>query len=240
MKILPATIDDLENIIKWLREEIEQNHAGFWDCRNVIEDAFRDRELYVIRHKNKAVAFQTGKYSSNLVCVKQDMQNKGFGKALFKQSLKWAIEDDVTYLKEECSPHTSLPFWEKMGFNRYDENKNHKIMVRRTVPKTFSIQPGSNKVGIVISLCSESEEIPFETHRILGAQCPDGNIQLPERIIGYAIVDHEQQEDLVVKIEVAGKEIYFDKAKYSEAKSIGFKEGHNRYTFYIDQIILEQ
>jgi len=81
----------------------------------------------------------------------------------------------------------------------------------------------------------------LETHRISGTQTTGGTIQLSERVIGYANEGPRQHEkDLIVKVEVEGKEIYFGKAKYPEAKLIGFKKDDSDLCSYIDQIEIKE
>ena len=239
--VLPATEDDLRVILGWLEREYEEDGDGFWCNRCVIDRSFRKyHDLWVIREEGEAVAFQVGKYGTEIVCVRKDRKRRGYGTTFARYSVDRALEDDMNVLKGECSPTCSLPFWEKMGFERYkDFNAPTQVTVRRVLHRHHEVPIDLPKVEVVVSFYPEdatytSGVSPFSVHRLTGGQF-DGGIVLPCRVIG--LTDDAHPKDLVVKVEAGGVELCFCKAKHDEAQAVGVRRGQDGASYYIDEIV---
>ena len=239
-KVLPATEDDLRLILGWLQREYEEDGEGFWCNRGVITRSFHeDHNLWVIREAGEAVAFQVGDYGTDIVCVRKDRRGRGYGTTFVHFSVDRALEDDVNVLKGECSPTSSLPFWEKMGFERY-EDPNAWVAVRRVLHRDHDIPVDLPEVEVIVSFYPEdaiylSEVSPFKVHRLIGGLLDSGKVRLPCRVIG--LTDGAYPKDLVVKVEAGGVQLCFCKAKYDEAQAVGVQRGRESASYYIDEVV---
>ena len=243
-EVLQATEDDLNVILDWLERECQEDGGGFWSNRGVIARSLEDDDLWAIRECGHTIAFQVGKYGTDIVCVRKDYRSQGYGTALFNFSLARTIEDDVNILCGECSPPTSLPFWQKMGFEQYgDSSVGAPITVRRVLHRKHDIDAMLPKIEATVSfypgaaIYSSEGETPFKVHRLTGGLLENGGVKLPYRVIGLAD-DEKPGKDLVVKIVVDGDELCFCKAKYDEAKATGVQYDSKGHNFYIDEIAI--
>lgn len=240
-----ATSEDLKFVLDWLKCEYEDDDGeGFWCNRNVISRALDSDELWVIRRNGQAVAFQVGTYSADIVSVRKDYRNCGLGRALFEASLERARKDDVNVLHGQCAPETSLGFWEKMGFERYqDRHQPDYVMVRMVIPRKFELPTDIPRANVTITFYPEESQYygrsdvpPIVQHFVTGAQLADGSVALDRRVIGLSD-DEPRGKDLAIKIEVDGKQRCFCKAKYEEAKNMGVMDDLYGGAFFIDRIL---
>jgi len=244
MKVEIASPADLFGILEWLeREHQHDGRRGFWCNRNVIRGSLESEDLWVIRNRGEAVAFQVGNYSATIVNVRKDKQRQGFGAALFEATLARAIRDDVNVLSGECAPRSSLPFWQKHKFARYgDLSEFGKITVRRVLQREFVVPAKLPRVEVNVAFYPEAathyrrraEKIAL--HNIQAGRHEDGRIQLQQRVIGLKY-DEPEGHDLVFQIEIDGVERCFCKAKDYEAQKAGVKLGREGETFFIDTVL---
>lgn len=241
MQVETATLDDVERILQWLLAEYKQDEFGFWSNRGIIQRAQTDGELWVIRINGEPVAFQVGHYSADIVSIRQDHKRKGLGTALFKASLERAYRDDVNVLSGECEPRTSFPYWQKRGFIRYGNMGEYdNITVYQVLQRDLVTSQGSPTVDVEIGFFTEAamykkDVNPFAEYHLNGAMLGNGTVALDRRAIGPRLLVGNG-EDVAVKIIIDGKEVYFGKAKYDDAKSFGMKEDYHGDAFYIDTI----
>ena len=233
---------DLIDILSWLEREYEKDGEGFWSNREIIKRSFEDGDLWVIRENGVAVAFQVGDYATDILCVRKDRQRRGFGSALFEASLVRAMKDNLNVLEGECSPPSSLPFWQKQGFERYNDPTGHgRITVRKALQREHDVPDRMPKVEVGISFFSEEvlypqNVSPLEVIHLVGGEDSNGAIKLPRRVILFTN-NKPKNKDLVVKIVVNGVGRCFCKAKYPEAKAVGVLYQSKDNTFYIDEVM---
>ena len=236
-----ANKSDLIDILSWLEREYKEDGEGFWGNRRIIKRSFKDGDLWVMRENGVAVAFQVGHYATDILCVRKDRQRRGFGTAMFKASLVRAMKDNLNVLKGECSPPSSLPFWQRQGFVRYNDPTGHgRITVRKVLQREHDVPDRLPQVEVVISFFPEKvlyrkNVTALDVVHLVGGEESNGAVKLPQRVIGLAD-DEPEKGDLVVKIVVNGAERCFCKAKYDEAKMVGVQRQSRGNTFYIDEI----
>ena len=236
-----ATKRDLIDVLSWLEREYLKDGKGFWSNREIIKRSFEEGDLWIIRENGVAVTFQVGDYTTDILCVRKDRQRCGFGTALFKSLLARAMKDNLNVLAGECSPQSSLPFWQKHGFEHYhDPSRYGKITVRKVLKRKYDVPAKFPEVEVIISFYPEAvlyrpNASPHEVYHLIGGLDSNGAIRLPRRIIGFAY-DEPENSDLVVKIVANGDERCFCKAKYTEAKAVGVLHQSKDNTFYIDEI----
>ena len=218
-----------------------EDGKGFWGNREMIKRSLIEGNLRVIRENGVAVAFQVGDYATDILCVRKDRQHCGFGTALFKSSLARAMKDNLNVLAGECSPPSSLTFWEKHGFEQYHDPSGYgKITVRKVLHRKYDVPAELTEAKVIISFYPETVLYhpnipPLEVNPLVGGADSNGAIKLPRRVIRYAN-DKPNNGDLVVRIVANGDERCFCKAKYSEAKTVGVLHQSKDNTFYIDEI----
>ncbi len=242
MEVAKATSADLADILGWLEREYgEDGGEGFWCNREIIRRSLEQGDLWVIRDGGEAVAFQVGDYSAAIANVRKDKQGQGFGTALFESSLARAMRDDVNVLAGECSPRTSLPFWQRHGFERYGDMSEWGIItVRRVLQRDFDLPVGLPRIEVTISFYPEAaaygEDVPpFAVHAVTGARRGNGVVLLERRVIGL-LDDEPGAGDVVVKIEVDGQERCFCQAKYDDAQEAGVERDWRGGAFYVDAV----
>ena len=179
----------------------------------------------MLREGNKAVAFQLGRLlSPGILVVRPGLRGRGYGQMLVEFCIREAQTNDVCFLHIQCTPETSVPFWEKMGFTLLPTQASpgssgwhgytypHAYMI---LPKVFDFPAACSEVSVLIQFsaqCAPDAQRVLE-HRPRAYRRSDGKIALENRVIGF----HPAAPiDLVVKITVEGDTIYFDRAKYAE------------------------
>jgi GNAT superfamily N-acetyltransferase len=238
--VVLGTREDCGHVLDWLEREFNEGTNDFWHNRGMLSEALEHDRFYVLRDGDEAVAFQVGEYSPSIANVRKDKQGHGYGTALLEASIARALDDDVNVLDVECSPRTSLSFWQKHGFERYGDMSDWgKVTARRFLPRSFDLPPELSRVPVTITFYPErikyrrGEHVePLAVHNVSGAVLPDGVVMLERRVIGLG----ETTGDLVIKIEVDDVERYFDKAKYDDAEDAGVRHDWRGDTFYVDTI----
>lgn len=247
--VIRGNFADAEFIVEWLKVEWDDEGGwfGFWGNRNMIRNgAAADGDLWVIRHNGEAVAFQLGDHSADIIAVHRDHRGGGHGTMLTEAANARAMRDNVPVLDVQCSPETSLGFWQKMGFEQYvDRRRPDEIRARKVLPRFFDLSNSAPRAQVSIGFYPESAQyyglegqVPaLAVHNVLGAPREDGSIQLERRVVGLA-GDEPEDKDLTVRIEVNGRKVYFGKAKYEDAASAGIVNVLRHGAFYIDAVRL--
>lgn len=237
-----ATNEDLVAILAWLKAEYDEDDgSGFWCNRRIIERSHNEGDdLWVIRHDGSAVSFQVGDYEPVITSTKKTFRGCGYASALLNASVERAHRDNVNVLDIECAPRESWAFWQKRGFERYGDMSDWgKITARMVLKKNFDLPIGQPSVPVVIGYYPEEAKYergvrPICESEFESAKLVDGSYQLRTRALG--LKDDEAQGDLVIRIEVDGTEIYFDKAKYEGAKAVGVINDWKGNCFYVDRV----
>jgi GNAT superfamily N-acetyltransferase len=233
---------DVEDIYKWLVAENERGEAGNFLCNwNLTKEQHKEGRLFVYfcAYENIAVAYQWGELlSPGIMQVKKENRGKGIGSKLVRSLIKKAQKSNNDILRIDCKPSSSIPFWRKMGFELYSDDRSAFRILNRKLTKPVK----SDEVVLKVSFYPEraiwdDSTKAAETHRAKGWQCEDGRIYLAYRInfYPYQYKEFNSFNDLVVKIEVNNKEVYKGKAKYPKAYEHGMRGCKNGW--YFDQIL---
>lgn len=241
MRVVKAKEHDLQCVLNWLEREYreaEGDFKSFWCNRQMIQRSFENEDLWVIRKNDEAIAFQVGNYAAEIACVRKEFQRRGLGKKLFAAALARAKRDNVNVLWGECAPTTSFPFWQSLGFERYNDPDDIHIFVRRFIDRRFKLPRG--KASAVVEIEFYPEDVLYEkgvsaisVHRPTAISLEDGRIFLAERVVGIAQFGGK---DLVIKISLDGVPRCFCKAKYNEAIEAGVRYDGSGRNFYVDVI----
>ena len=246
MKVSNSTNEDLASILSWLEAEYEKDHEGFWCNRSIIENSHVRGDLYVVKEESSVVGFQVGRFSADILCVRQENQKTGVGTALLYASLKRAEYENVIALAVECNPPTSLPFWQKHGFERLGEvSEIGPITARRILDRQFELSADSEKVEVTICFYPERAKYdgrgsvePISSHHVIGEWNGRSIVFLERRVAEIDGPSHGVG-DLVIYVQCGDRQLYFDKAKYEKAEALGVLRSSQGGGFFIDVLKLE-
>lgn len=242
-RIRKSTNADLYAIHNWLVEQGAKKVPGTFLCNwNLTKDSHEEGTLlvYINGEDEQPVAYLWGDLNTGILEVRQDMRGKGIGRELVKHSIKQAIKRDECFLVIECSPPTSIPFWQHMGFTLFNSVRGENYAFK-TLEKKHQIPSNGVPVDVAIRFFPEDRNYNVETSAYSTAtpkavKTADGIIHLAERVLFFS-EPHPHPSDIVVEIEVAGQISLCDKAKYPEAHKMGVQRCRHSHGFYMDQII---
>lgn len=240
--IRKSTDADVEAIRRWLAEEKSQDIEGNFLCNwNLTLKAHSEGKLlvYIDPANGEPVAYQWGNLIwPGILQVRNDMRHRGIGRELVNRSIEEARRKVTPLLFVQCAPESSIPFWERMGFTIVQfMGKTHGC---RVLSKRLRRPKNGVDVSVTIRFYPEERkwkpDIPAISEVSTAARMTeDGIIHLSDRVLYHErIYSREQVGDVVVEIEINGKSVYCDKAKYRDAKALGVAECLNGY--YVDRM----
>jgi GNAT superfamily N-acetyltransferase len=229
-----STVADLAAIHTWLAEEERNGVEGNFLCNwEIIERCHQRRRLtaYIDGHSGAPVAFQLG----GLICpgviqVRSDMRGRGIGRKLVDYCVKAASRKHEYCLIIECTPPSSVPFWQKMGFTLFGDRAQRKAY--RLLTRKHRL-PAGKAVEVSLTFGPEWGSGQTQTSTPPAVVTTDGVVHLGERVLFSAEVNG-LKSGVVVEIIAGGRTVYSGKATYSEAKSVGVCRCTNG--FYVDAI----
>ena len=228
-----ATKKDMKTIHNWLiRQDKDNVYESFLCNWNLTKEVY-DKEnifVYIDNETDESVAYMWPNFG--IVEVRGDKRKQGLGSILVDFGIKYAIESGVTAIKIECAPITSVPFWRKMGFVFYTDKHAYFLL-----NKEHSFPDVGNLVSVYIRFYPECknwkpETAPLKIFSQTAMKTPEGNIYLKNRISIFK--EDNWGGDPVIEINIDGKLLYLDKAKYPVASKLGIK--NELYTFSIDRL----
>lgn len=227
-----ATDHDIETIYSWLLEHNHSEVHGSFLCNwDLTQDVHDKHQLFVATIEDEPVAYIWEDFG--ILEVREEFRKKGVGMQLVEYAMQRAINSGRIAVSIECKPESSIPFWEKMGFEFHNENEASFVF-----EKSLDIPADGSPVNVEIMFYPEQAKWAPETSPIKSF-CPtavldnQGTIHLQNRVAAY-VGSENYNGDAMIKISVDGKPVYFDKAKYSEARAIGVT--YNSGAFYVDKV----
>lgn len=122
----------LKQLEKWLFDE--KNKGLSKTYYNFLHQDFTTNNFAgLINENDQAIGYIKynfyGMYSSiDNAIIKNDYQNKGFGKLLLEKLTELLLERGTLVLKLYCEPHSSKDIWVKLGFLGFKEIEQHKYL----------------------------------------------------------------------------------------------------------------
>jgi GNAT superfamily N-acetyltransferase len=257
IEIVPATEATMAEVEAWLDAEEAAHKAGneAWErgdysveipqrgfrCNwNETKRRWREDEapIDILMVDGEAVGFQ----GQGLFEIRPDLRGRGYGRILAEHMIASRFNEGSSVIEIGIAPLTAVPFWESMGFTRVP-GKDHfgsGAYAYLVLPRTFELGDGES-VPYRISFFSTGErysDCPKACAVFEGSaeRLSHGGLQLPERAICF---DPEEKglSDPFVRIEMDGKELHFDKAKYDSSKALGVKRDQDG-RYFLDRIEL--
>jgi GNAT superfamily N-acetyltransferase len=223
MTIAVSKEDDLAAILGWLKDEHDREGTGngFWCNHSILQKDHDAGQLLVLREAGETVAFQTGRLlTPGILEVRPDLRGRGYGKQLADYCIAEARSKDICFLHIECNPHTSIPFWQKMGFTLFPKHPNTNgyryPQAYMLLQRKFEIPASCSETIVLIQFYPDGaqprlEETALSEFRPRACRQDDGSILLEDRVIGFR---PSHPNDLIVKVTIDGDVIFFDRAKY--------------------------
>ncbi|TBZ99467.1 GNAT family N-acetyltransferase [Rhizobium leguminosarum] len=194
-------------------------------------------KIWVLIVDDEAVGFLVG---TDILEIRPDLRGSGYGGILAEFMVETVRADGNSVIKIEIAPSSAEPFWRRMGFTPVEDRSGGGggTFAFKVLPRTFALGDG-DRVAYAISYLTQKERYmdeptPFARFAGLGERLADGRIQLPERAFCFNPVD-DQHVDYFVKIEVEGRLVHFDKAKYEGSRDSGIERDAG-YDFFIERI----
>lgn len=243
MLIRFSTNDDLAAVRAWLTEEDSRKvHGNFFCNWSVITRAHERGNLLVCIDTSAGlpVSFQLGGLiSPGILQVREAYRGTGLGKRMVEHCIELAIAHNEPLLYIECKPSTSIPFWQRMGFQLVGSGTgiNHAF---RTIDKALPLPANGVDAKVIIRFYPKTRDWdmttqPYATNSPTAKRDENGTVHLAQRVLFHEQAFHHEG-DLFVEIEVDGIQIFHDKAKRLEAAEKGLIRSRNGC--FIDRIIL--
>lgn len=232
---------DFKAIADWLREERNQGvHGNFYCNLNSVENSHARGDLlvYVDGATGCPVAFQLGGLiRPGILEVKHDMRGRGIGTKMVEYCIERARARNECILMIECTPPTSIPFWKKMGFKLLDP-KSDRNLAYRIVEKRHELPTGGVPANVVIRFfqleqLNKKGARPCKLSRPAAVRTDDGIVHLDHQV-QFCPELYPNIVDAVVRIDVDGQTLCFEKAKCPLARRLGVQRCENG--FFIDPI----
>ena len=223
---------DMEKIYNWLVDHERRGVDGLFLCNwELTQNVYKEGNIIVAILNGEPIAYMWTDFG--IVEVREDYRRKGIGRQLVRYALELARKSNAVCIDIECAPYTSIPFWEKIGFRLYGENRAYLLLERQ-----LSLPANGEPICVKIRFYPESRmweggTTPLEEFSPPAVMGPDGIICLGKRIAVCARRDI-WDGDVVLGIEISGNNLYLDKAKRREAENLGvqYKNG----TYFIERI----
>ena len=223
-----ATERDVTAIRAWLRSD----RGGSVFCGNwsMIEGGQATGYLSVLCgvNDNQVVGFLLSTDSSlDIMEIRPSFRRAGLGRMLAQHGLSRIERSGQFGVLIECAPHTSIPFWKKLGFHpiewEHDADRGNHLAFEFRRYCELPADQRVNRVRVELlppPVCHGCAPKEFIRHAIL---IEDGKLLLDGRIATF--VDNG---DVVVKVQVDDETISEKKAKYSRDVGVEYEKGFIR------------
>ena len=175
---------DLDAIHSWLIEEKAQGIQGnFLSNWAVIKRAHRDGDLlvYVDGRTGLPLAFQLGGLiQPGILQVRHACRGKGIGRKMVRRCISLASRREQFLLYIECTPSTSIPFWQRMGFTLINSSIGNNYAYQ-IIDKPLQLPEQGVAVAVVIRFFPELRKWepsvrPYAVFKPTARLAPDGTI----------------------------------------------------------------
>lgn len=233
-RVRPARDSDIPIIEAWLPTDLRGDTLAVnW---SLTKRVYEEKGMLVWEDAGtlEPVAYFWGSLNTtdSILEVQPARRRDGIGRAFVEYLLVQSRVDGELLLEIEAAPPSSEPFWRAMGFE-FPKDEWAPRIGRRMQRRLQSLPEGPH-VQVKVSFFHESvkyepaaQHRPLAEYSVTGAYDIDGSLVLNEEVACWSLRDGR---DLVVRVEVDGRTVYFDKAKYSEAEALGIAQGRNGFS----------
>ncbi len=229
-----STGADVKAIHEWLQEQaaagMHDTLACNWRLTNKCHEEGR-LLVYIDPASQTPVAYQWGGLvSPGILEVRKDMRRRGIGQVLVGHCLALAKKSQEYILCIQCKPSTSIPFWQRMGFQLTDDSSPNEHFALLLLQEKFELPDHGDPVEVVLEWFPERRKwdatTPAAARQAVRGVLLDGEVWLEERAL---CVRRIEDGDAVLRVTVSGREWYCDKAKYEAAEDLGVERCSNGF-----------
>jgi GNAT superfamily N-acetyltransferase len=232
-RVRAACDRDIEIISGWLPKDASVDSLAVnW---NITKRVYLERGMLVWEDASTSepVAYFWGSLNStsSILEVRPSRRGEGIGQAFVDYLLEQSRANGEALLEIECAPPSSEQFWRLVGFEIDDEDRR---LIGRRILKLPQPLPDGPQVEVKVSFFHEAatydrerKTAPLSEHVLTGVQGAGKVIILSEKVAHF---DLPGGKDLAVRLEVDGREVYFNKAKYSEGAARGIMRCENGFS----------
>lgn len=118
--------EELDEILEWLRVEKEINGEGFYCNKDIINEAFLNHELIVLKCENESVGLAVWTKDDvhvdlDIFVIKPDCRGQGYGEFFYNAISKYFSDIGYFAIMLFCAPVSSERFWKRMGLVKFPE-----------------------------------------------------------------------------------------------------------------------
>ena len=129
--IIEPTLEHLEEVLRWLKEEEDATGSGFYCNRKVIARCFTEGRVRCILQDEKVIAFALhGVYGEEseipIMEVHPKHRRSGHGRVLAEHTFRLLKALGANSVNVQCVPAASELFWRAQGFVEYIDEKNYQ------------------------------------------------------------------------------------------------------------------
>lgn len=231
-RVRPARDSDIPIIEAWLPTDRRGDTLAVnWDLTKRV---YKEDGMLVWEDAatQEPVAYFWGSLNStsSILEVHPARRRDGIGRAFVEYLLEQSRADGELLLEIEAAPPSSEPFWRTMGFE-FPRDEWEPRIGRRMLSHEQPI-PEGQLVQVKVSFFHESVKYaatpqqPLAEYGLTGAYDVDGVLVLNEKVAYWSPADGR---DLVVRVDVEGNTVYFDKAKYAAGGALGITRCKNGF-----------
>ncbi|MDE2626639.1 MAG: GNAT family N-acetyltransferase [Burkholderiales bacterium] len=229
-----STDADVAAIHEWLQEQDVAGVHGTFNCNWRLTKKSHDEGrllVYIDPVSQTAVAYQWGGLVvPGILEVRNDTRGRGIGQVLVEHCLALARQAREHILCIQCKPSTSIPFWQRMGFELTDDGGPHQHYAMRLMQEKLEPPDEGEPAEVVFEWFPERRKwdaiTPARSRQMVRGMQPDGEVWLEERVLGLRRIG---DGDAVLRVTVNGQEWYCDKAKYEAAEDLGVERCLNGF-----------
>ncbi|KQY66909.1 hypothetical protein ASD52_09695 [Ensifer sp. Root142] len=237
-----ATAEDLADVKRWLERERRETGEGFFCNWGVIEAIYEEDMLDVLAIGSETVAFVAdGRRGPDIVEVRPDLRGKGLGRRAAEHALQRAYDRGNAVVRIECAPHTSIPFWQTMGFTMLvdPDGVQRSAYAYKKLTRKFDM-PSGEPISFAIRLYPEQREWnqgveAIDELRGIGIKVAQ-TVRLPERAIFFNPQGDSQSRN-VISVSVSGTSVFEGQVRQFEAQNLGVQRDQAD-NYYMDTITL--
>ena len=122
MTISEATQAQLDEVMRWLKQEHDELLEGFYCNKSTITSSFAARQMYCMLRGGHVVGFGIFKIKSaaigsiDILEIHPKQRRNGYGKKLAIHLVNHLFHSGADRVSVKCAPRSSESFWRKLGF----------------------------------------------------------------------------------------------------------------------------
>ena len=118
--ISEATQSQLNEVLRWLKQEQDESLEGFYCNKEIIISSFDDSEMHCLSNNEHVIGFgifshKTSGASIDILEIHPQHRGSGHGTNLAQHLIGYLFQSGANYVSVKCSPRSSERFWRGLG-----------------------------------------------------------------------------------------------------------------------------